>query len=144
MPFLQDFRAFAMRGNAIDLAIGVILGAAFGGVVSSLVNDIIMPPIGKITGGLDFKDHFVALNGVHYATLDAAKKATAVIAYGSFVNSVVNFIIIAFAIFVTIQQLSRFYPKLPPPPSPGPTLQEKLLAEIRDLLAKPPEARLIP
>ena len=142
MSFFKDFRAFALRGNAIDLAIGVVIGAAFGGVVTSLVNDVIMPPIGKITGGLDFRDHFVALNGVHYASLEAAKKATAVIAYGSFVNSVVNFIIIAFAIFITIQQLNRFYPKLPPPAPPGPTTEEKLLTEIRDLLATPP-GRLI-
>ncbi len=144
MSFFQDFKAFAMRGNVVDLAVAVVIGGAFGGVVNSLVNDVIMPPIGKITGGLDFRDHFVALNGVHYATLDAAKKATAVIAYGSFVNSIVNFIIVAFAIFITINQLGRFYPKPVPPPPPGPSAEEKLLAEIRDLLANPPAARLIP
>src|SRR6185295_14983459 len=96
---LKEFKEFAMRGNVIDLAIGVIIGAAFGLVVTSLVNDIIMPPIGRMMGGLDFKDFFVALDGGTYKSLDEAKKAAApVIAYGNFVNTIVNFLIVAFAV----------------------------------------------
>jgi large conductance mechanosensitive channel len=132
-----------MRGNVIDLAIAVVIGGAFGAVVNSLVNDVIMPPIGKITGGLDFREHFIALDGGHYANLEAAKKATAVIAYGSFVNSIINFLIIAFAIFITINQLKRLYrtPPPPPPPPPAPTPEQVLLAEIRDLLAASAKTR---
>lgn len=106
---LKDFKDFAMRGNVVDLAVGVIIGAAFGTIVASLVNDIIMPPIGYLMGGLDFKDLFIALNGQHYASLDAAKKAAApVIAYGAFLNTVINFLIVAFAIFLLIKQVNRF------------------------------------
>lgn len=134
MSFAQDFKAFVMRGNVLDLAVGVVIGAAFGGVVSSLVNDIIMPPIGKITGGLDFKEHFIALNGQDYPTLDAAKKATAVIAYGNFINTVLTFLIIAFCIFLLIKAVNRIY-RPAPAAAPPPTKQEVLLTEIRDLLA---------
>jgi large conductance mechanosensitive channel len=143
LSFFQDFKAFAMRGNVVDLAIAVVIGGAFGAVVNSLVNDIIMPPVGKITGGLDFREHFIALDGGHYATLEAAKKATAVIAYGSFVNSVINFLIIAFAIFMTINQLKRLHRAPPPPPPPGPTPEQVLLTEIRDLLAASAKTRPI-
>ena len=142
MSFFQDFKAFAMRGNVFDLAIAVVIGGAFGNVVTSLVNDVIMPPIGKITGGLDFKEHFLALDGGNYATLEAAKKVTAVIAYGSFINTIINFIIIAFAIFITINQLKRLY-AAPPTPPPGPTPDQALLAEIRDLLANSTNVRPI-
>jgi large conductance mechanosensitive channel len=105
----KEFKAFAMRGNVLDLAIGVIIGVAFGAIVTSLVNDIIMPPIGMAAGGLDFKDLFVSLNGQSYPSLDAAKKAGApVIAYGNFLNTVINFLIVAFAIFLLVKQVNRF------------------------------------
>jgi large conductance mechanosensitive channel len=134
MSFAQDFKAFVMRGNVVDLAVGVVIGAAFGAVVSSLVNDIIMPPIGKMTGGLDFKEHFIALNGQDYPTLEAAKKATAVIAYGNFINTVLTFLIIAFCIFLLVKAINRMYRPAPAAAAPPPK-QEVLLTEIRDILA---------
>lgn len=104
----KEFKEFAMRGNVIDLAVGVIIGGAFGGIVTSLVSDIIMPPIGMITGNVDFKDLFVPLNGGSYASLAAAKTAGApVIAYGQFLNTVLNFLIVAFAIFLLVKQINR-------------------------------------
>lgn len=104
----KEFKEFAMRGNVVDLAVGVIIGVAFGAIVNSLVTDIIMPPIGLLMGGLDFKDLFVSLNGQVYPTLDAAKKAGApVIAYGAFLNTIVNFLIVAFAIFLLVKQINR-------------------------------------
>jgi large conductance mechanosensitive channel len=119
---LKEFKEFAMRGNVVDLAVGVIIGAAFGTIVTSLVNDIIMPPIGLALGGLDFKDLFIALNGQTYPTLAAAKTAGApVIAYGSFLNTVVNFLIIAFAIFLLVKQVNRFNK---PAPAAAPVTKE--------------------
>ncbi len=110
----KEFKEFAMRGNVIDLAIGVIIGAAFGGVVTSLVNDVLMPPIGLLTGGVDFTEHFVALNGQTYENLAAGKTAGApIIAYGSFLNTLVNFLIVAFAIFLVVKQVNRFKPAAP-------------------------------
>ena len=136
MAFISDFKAFIMRGNVVDLAVGVIIGAAFGGIVTSLVNDIIMPPIGQLTGGHDFSNYFIALDGKNYPTLEDARKVkAAVIAYGSFANTLINFLIVAFAIFLLVKAVSKLYPKPVPPPPPGPTPSEKLLAEIRDLLA---------
>jgi large conductance mechanosensitive channel len=106
---MKEFREFAIKGNAMDLAVGVIIGVAFGAVVTSLVNDVIMPPIGLVTGGVDFKDHFVALNGQTYASLAAAKTAGApVLAYGNFINTILNFLIVAFAVFLLVKQLNRF------------------------------------
>jgi large conductance mechanosensitive channel len=106
---LKDFREFVTRGNMIDLAVGVILGVAFGAVVTSLVNDIIMPPIGQILGGLDFRNLFVALDGQSYSSLEQARGAgAAVIAYGAFINSLVNFLIVAFSVFLMLKQVSRF------------------------------------
>ena len=135
MSFFGEFKTFAMRGNMVDLAVGVIIGAAFGAVVTSLVNDIIMPPIGLITGGLDFKDHFLALNGQHYASIADAKKATAVITYGNFINVVITFLIISFCVFLLVKGMNRLMP--PPKPAPvGPTPEQTLLTEIRDLLAR--------
>jgi large conductance mechanosensitive channel len=139
---LKEFKDFAMRGNVLDLAFGVIIGAAFGTIVSSLVNDIIMPPIGYATGGLDFSNIFITLKpGAHvadgYASLKAAKDDGAItINFGVFVNAVINFVIIAFALFVVVKQINRFKRKeeageVPPPP---PTRSEVLLAEIRDEL----------
>ena len=108
MGFVQEFKEFAMKGNAIDLAVGIVIGAAFGAIVNSLVNDIIMPPIGLLLGGVDFVNLFVSLNGQSYATLALAKAAGApVIAYGNFINVIINFIIIALCIFVVIKQMNR-------------------------------------
>jgi len=109
---LKDFKAFIMRGNVLDLAVAVIIGAAFGAIVTSMVNDIVMPPIGLILGHVDFKDLFVSLNGQSYPTLAAAKAAAApVIAYGQFLNTVINFLIIAFVVFIVVRQASRLHRK---------------------------------
>ena len=117
MSLKEDFKKFAMRGNVIDMAVGVIIGGAFGKIVGSLVNDVIMPPIGMALGKMDFKNLFVTLNGKEYATLEAAKKAGApVLAYGSFINSIVDFLILAFVVFIMVKQIN----KLTPPPAPKP------------------------
>ena len=109
MALMEEFREFAARGNVVDLAVGVIIGAAFGKIVTSLVNDIVMPPIGLILGGVDFKDLFISLNGNSYPTLAAAKAAAApVIAYGQFLNTVINFLIIALVIFLIVRGASKF------------------------------------
>jgi large conductance mechanosensitive channel len=131
---LKEFRDFAMRGNVVDLAVGIILGVAFTGIVNSLVNDVIMPPIGFILGGVDFSNYFVTLRGDTYASLKAAKDAGAVtINYGTFLNTIINFIIVSFAIFMLVKQLNRFKKaEAAAPAAPNP--QEVLLAEIRDLL----------
>lgn len=106
---LTEFKAFVMRGNVLDLAVAVIIGGAFGAIVTSLVNDVVMPPIGLLAGRVDFKDLFIPLNGQSYPTLAAAKAAAApVIAYGQFLNTVINFLIIAFVIFIIVKQASRF------------------------------------
>lgn len=106
---LKDFKTFIARGNVLDLAVAVIIGVAFGSVVTSMVNDIVMPPVGLILGGVDFKDLFVSLNGQSYPTLAAAKTAAApVIAYGQFLNTVINFLIIAFVIFLIVRAASKF------------------------------------
>ncbi|MFO0388160.1 MAG: large conductance mechanosensitive channel protein MscL [Alphaproteobacteria bacterium] len=133
---LNEFKQFISRGNVVDLAVGIILGAAFTGIVSSLVADIIMPPIGIIMGGIDFKDYFVNLSGGEYATLAAAKAAgAATINYGVFLNQVVNFLIVGFAVFMLVKQVNRFQKKQEAAPA-APPRQEVLLAEIRDLLKK--------
>jgi len=133
----REFREFAMRGNVVDLAVGIILGAAFTTIVNSLVNDIIMQPLGLAIGGLDFSNFFVTLKGGSYPTLEAAKAAGAVtINYG--LNAVLRFIIIAFAIFLLVKQINRLKRQEAaeaPPPPPEPPRQELLLAEIRDLLS---------
>ena len=109
---LKDFRAFVMRGNVLDLAVAVIIGAAFGAIVTSIVNDIIMPPLGLLLHHVDFKDLFISLNGQSYPTLAAAKTAAApVIAYGQFLNTVVNFLIVALVIFMVVRQAARFQRK---------------------------------
>jgi large conductance mechanosensitive channel len=113
---LDDFKAFVMRGNVIDLAVAVVMGAAFGKIVSSLVDDVIMPPIGLVLGHVDFRELFVDLSGAHHPTLKAAEAAGApVLRYGLFLNAVVGFLIVAFAIFVIVRQLRWL---LPPPPTP--------------------------
>ena len=121
--FIKGFKDFAMRGNVIDLAVGVIIGAAFGKVVSSLVSDIIMPPLDVILGGVDFSDFFIALSSKHANTLAEAKAAVIpVIAYGSFLNSVTQFLIIAFAVYLLIKQVNRFFPKKEEEAKPEPHL----------------------
>ena len=135
---LKEFRDFINRGNVMDLAVGVIIGGAFGKIVSSLVNDIIMPIISLALGGKSFAGQFVALNGQAYLTLDEAKAAgAAVLAWGSFVQSVIDFLIIAFVIFLIVRAIDNMK-KAPAPPPPvseaTPTKDQELLAEIRDLL----------
>lgn len=132
---LKEFREFAMRGNVLDLAVGIIIGAAFTTVVNSLVNDIIMPPIGYIMNGIDFSNFFLVLKGDDYASLKAAKDAGAVsINYGVFLNAVINFLIVAFAVFILVKQVNRFKKQAEAAPPPPPSKSEELLSEIRDLL----------
>ncbi len=138
---LQEFKKFAMRGNVVDLAIGVVIGASFGKIVGSLVDDIFMPIIGRIFGGLDFTNYFIGLNEAARAapTYEAAKKAGATLGYGAFLTVAVNFIIIAWVLFLVIQAINRASRKeeaaAPPPAPPKPSREEELLVEIRDLLA---------
>jgi large conductance mechanosensitive channel len=111
---LKEFKAFVLRGNVLDLAVGVILGAAFGKIVTSLVEDVLMPPLGLVLRGVDFKDLFVDLSGTHPATLAAAKTAgAATINYGAFLNTVIQFLIVAFSVFVLMKQVQRFVPPAP-------------------------------
>lgn len=132
---LKEFKEFAMKGNVMDLAIGVIIGAAFGKIVTSLVEDILMPPLGMVVGKLDFSSLFLQLAGAPVTSLADAKKAgVPIIAYGNFLNQVVNFAIVAFAIFLLVKQINRFRREEPAPPAPELSTQEKLLTEIRDLL----------
>ena len=134
---LKEFRDFAMRGNVVDLAIGVIIGAAFGKIVDSLVNDIIMPIIGAITGGLDFSNYFVGLShSVTATSLADAKKQGAVLAYGNFITIVVNFVIVSFVLFLVIKAINTMKRQepAPAPAEPAPTRSEVLLTQIRDAL----------
>jgi large conductance mechanosensitive channel len=134
---LSEFRKFAMRGNVIDLAVGIIIGTAFTAIVGSLVNDILMPPLGLAIGGIDFSDFFVTIKGSHHDTLAAAKTAGDVtINYGLFINAIIKFVIIAFAVFILVRQINRLAgptDEAPAPPPPPPR-SELLLEEIRDLL----------
>jgi large conductance mechanosensitive channel len=119
MSVMREFREFAARGNVIDLAVGVIIGAAFGKIVTSFVEDIVMPPIGMLTGGINFTDKFVTLNGSQYDTLAHAKAAGApVIAYGNFVNTIVQFVIVAFVVFMMVRQINRLKTPAPTPATP--------------------------
>ena len=119
---LDDFKAFIMRGNVLDLAVAVIIGGAFGAIINSLVNDIIMPLVGLALGGVSFADRFISLNGQSYATLAEAQKAgAATLNYGLFINAVIYFLIIAFVIFLLVRGLSRL---MPPPPPPASTTRE--------------------
>ena len=109
---LDEFKAFITRGNVVDLAVGVIMGASFGAIVTSLVNDVLMPPIGRLIGGVDFKDFFVSLSGQSFPTLAAAKAAGApTLNYGAFLNALINFLIVAFAVFMLVKQVNRLFPK---------------------------------
>jgi large conductance mechanosensitive channel len=131
----NDFKAFAMRGNVVDLAVGVIIGAAFGGIVNSLVGDIILPVIGAITGGLDFTNYFTPMSkNVTAANLADAKKQGAVLAWGNFLTLTLNFLIIAAALFAVIRAMNKLVAKEPPPAKL--TLDQQLLTEIRDALKK--------
>lgn len=148
MSILKEFKEFAMRGSVVDLAIGVVIGAAFGKIVTSLVNDIIMPPIGILTGGVNFNDKFVSLDPgklnqyisahpgldrAHLTLAQAKESGAAVIAYGSFLSTILDFLIVAFCIFLVVKGMNRLWKK-PPAAPPEPTPTEKLLAEIRDTL----------
>lgn len=133
---LKEFKDFAVKGNVVDMAVGIIIGAAFGKIVTSLVNDLIMPVVGQITGGVDFSNLFCALDGNSYETLAAAKTAGApIIAYGTFINTVLDFVIVSFSIFLVIRQMNKLKKKEEAAPS-APPKQEVLLEEIRDLLKK--------
>ncbi len=137
MGMLKEFKEFAMRGNVIDMAVGIVIGAAFGKIVSSLVGDVIMPPIGRLMGKVDFSNLFISLTGTHYDSLKAAKDAgAATLNYGLFLNTVIDFVIVAFALFVVIKAMNAAKRKeeAKPAPPPEPPAQEKLLVEIRDLL----------
>ncbi len=119
---LKEFKEFAVKGNVLDMAVGIIIGAAFGKIVSSLVSDILMPPIGLLTGRVDFSSLFISLDGQHYATLaDAKKAAAATINYGVFLNVVIEFLIVAFAVFLLVRQVNRLRGPAPAPPPPPAT-----------------------
>ncbi|MCR4919825.1 MAG: large conductance mechanosensitive channel protein MscL [Prevotella sp.] len=140
MSFIKEFKEFAMRGNVMDMAVGVIIGGAFGKIVTSLVNDVIMPLVGVFTGGLDFSGLFATLDGQSYDSLAKAQEAgAAVLAYGAFMQNILDFLIIAFCIFLMIKGMNKLTKKkeaepAAPAPAPEPSAEEKLLTEIRDLL----------
>ena len=140
MGFISEFKEFAMKGNVMDMAVGVIIGGAFGKIVTSLVNDVLMPVVSLATGGIDFTNLFINLGEGSYSTLAQAQEAGAsVFAYGSFIQNVVDFLIVAFCIFLMLKGINKLNRKKEEPAAPeepkGPT-QEELLAEIRDLLKK--------
>ena len=143
---LKEFKEFAMKGNVLDMAVGIVIGAAFGAIVASFVGDVLMPAVGTLLGGVDFSNYFLVLKeGAKpgpYATLAAVKEAGAVaLGYGLFINTIVNFLIVAIALFLVIKAMNAarrqeaVAPAVPPPP-PAPSKEETLLTEIRDLLAR--------
>jgi large conductance mechanosensitive channel len=143
MGLVKEFREFAVKGNAIDLAVGVIIGAAFGAVVTSIVNDVLMPPIGVLTGGVDFKDKFLVLSTkpgttvTDFRTLAEAKAAgAATLNYGQFINTIINFLIVAFCVFMLVKAINLLRRKEAAAPTvpPAPTREELLLTDIRDAL----------
>jgi large conductance mechanosensitive channel len=140
MGFASEFKAFAMKGNVVDLAVGVIIGGAFGKIVDSVVNDLIMPVVGRLFGGLDFTNYFFPLKDVPPGTLqtvDAVRKAgVPVLAYGSFITISLNFLIMAFIIFMMVKQMNRMKKEAPPPAPAAPAEDVVLLREIRDSLRK--------
>jgi large conductance mechanosensitive channel len=134
---IQEFKEFIQRGNVVDLAVGVVIGGAFGKIVTSFVEDVLMPPIGLMLGGADFSNFFINLSGKDFASVAAAKAAGApTLNYGLFFNSIINFLIIAFAIFLVVKAVNQMQKPAAPPPPPGPTKDQELLTEIRDLLKK--------
>ena len=136
MGFATEFKEFALKGNVMDLAVGVIIGAAFGRIVDSIVGDLIMPLVGAVFGGLDFNNHFIPLAGQTATNLVDARKAGAVFAYGSFITVSLNFVILAFIIFVMVRQINKLKSAAPPPPPPATPEDVQLLREIRDALRK--------
>ena len=142
MSMIKEFKEFAMKGNVMDMAIGVILGAAFGKIVGSFVGDVLMPPLGLLLGGVDFTGMFMNLGATPYATLAEAKAANApTLNYGQFLQTIVDFLIVAFAIFMVIKSINRTRRKevekpAAPAPPPPPSKEELLLTDIRDLLKK--------
>jgi large conductance mechanosensitive channel len=134
---LKEFREFALKGNMVDLAVGVIIGAAFGGLVGSVVADILMPIVGLATGGIDFSNVFVQLHGAPATTLAEAQKNGATLAYGHFITLLINFLIVAWVLFMVVKAINRMkrQPQPAPAVAPAPTREEVLLKEIRDLLA---------
>jgi large conductance mechanosensitive channel len=137
MAMLQEFKEFALRGNVVDMAVGIVIGAAFSTIVKSLVDDIIMPPVGVVTGGVDFSNMFVALNGQHYDSLAQARQAGApTLNFGVFVNNVISFLIVAFVLFMAIKAMNRLRRKQEEAPhtEPPPSQEVQLLQEIRDAL----------
>ncbi|HEX8349205.1 MAG TPA: large conductance mechanosensitive channel protein MscL [Hymenobacter sp.] len=140
MGFVSEFKEFISKGNVLDLAVGVIIGAAFGRIVTSLTDDILMPILGLVTGGIDFKNWFFALNGQTYDTIEKAKAAgAATINYGLFLNAIIYFFIIAFCVFLLVKMANRakLRPVVVAVADPGPTKDQALLIEIRDALRKP-------
>ena len=141
MSFIQDFKAFALKGNVVDMAVGVIIGGAFGKIVTSVVNNIIMPPVGVLTGGVDFKELKVTLKEAVVEGENVVSEAVT-LNYGQFIQDVVDFLIIAFCIFLMIKGIAKLTRKkeeeapAEPAPEPEPSAEEKLLTEIRDLLKK--------
>lgn len=144
MSLVKEFKEFALKGNVLDLAVGVIIGTAFGGIVNSMINDVIMPVVGKIVGNVDFKNLYFPLSDKipQGSPLDKAREAGPVLAYGSFITIVINFLILAFCIFMIVKIFNaarrRFEAQPPPAPAvpPAPTKEQVLLTEIRDLLAR--------
>jgi large conductance mechanosensitive channel len=140
---LEEFKAFALKGNAVDLAVGIIIGAAFNKIVSSIVEDLIMPVIGFLFGGLDFSNYFFQLSGAHTDNYAAAKQAGATIGYGQFITVAINFLIVAWILFMivrTINRLRKHEEEKPAPAAPEVPADVLLLKEIRDLLATRPQA----
>ena len=135
MGFFAEFKEFAVKGSVIDLAVGVIIGAAFGKIVDSLVGDLIMPVVSTIFGGLDFSNYFIPLAGQTASTLAEAKRGGAVFAYGNFITVALNFAILAFIIFLMVKQINRLKRRTPPPP-PAPAEEVVLLRDIRDALVR--------
>lgn len=134
----QEFKNFVLRGNVMDLAVGVIIGGAFGAITTSLVGDVLMPIIGAIFGGLDFSNYFAPLaDGVTASTLEAAKEQGAVLAYGNFITAIINFLIIGFIVFLMVRAVNNMMAEEEAPAEPpAPTKDQELLAEIRDALKK--------
>ena len=136
MSFVAEFKEFAVKGNVIDLAVGVIIGGAFGKIVDSIVGDLIMPVVSKIFGGLDFSNYFIPLAGQTANTLAEAKKGGAVFAYGNYITVALNFLILAFIIFMMVKQINRLKKAAPPAAPPAPPEEVVLLRDIRDALRK--------
>ena len=139
MGMLQEFKAFAMRGNVVDMAVGIIIGGAFGKIVSSFVADVVMPPLGMLIGGVDFTDLKLIMKDAILDTTGGIVTPAVSLNYGTFIQTTIDFIIIAFAIFMMIKAMNSLKKKeepAPAPPPPGPTKEEVLLTEIRDLLKK--------